>query len=103
MGARLELVCVVCAAPNSLDANFCKRCGARLMGNSEPPSAASSRAQSVQSSGVESAAVRLLAPQPDAVDGERKTVTALFADIKGSMKLMEGLIPSRRAPSSTQR
>jgi hypothetical protein len=33
--------------------------------------------------------------QPDAstVDGERKTVTALFADIKGSMELMEDLDP----------
>jgi class 3 adenylate cyclase len=27
----------------------------------------------------------------DATDGERKTVTALFADIKGSMDLMETL------------
>jgi len=26
-------------------------------------------------------------------DGERKTVTALFADIKGSTELMEGLDP----------
>jgi class 3 adenylate cyclase len=29
----------------------------------------------------------------DALDGERKTVTALFADIKGSMELMEDLDP----------
>jgi class 3 adenylate cyclase len=29
----------------------------------------------------------------DAPDGERKTVTALFADIKGSMELMEELDP----------
>lgn len=29
----------------------------------------------------------------DAADGERKTVTALFADIKGSMELMEDLDP----------
>jgi hypothetical protein len=27
------------------------------------------------------------------IDGERKTVTALFADIKGSMKLIEDLDP----------
>jgi class 3 adenylate cyclase len=30
---------------------------------------------------------------PDVTDGERKTVTALFADIKGSMELMEDLDP----------
>jgi class 3 adenylate cyclase len=29
----------------------------------------------------------------DAIDGERKTVTALFADIKGSTELMEDLDP----------
>jgi class 3 adenylate cyclase len=32
-------------------------------------------------------------PALDAPDGERKTVTALFADIKGSMELMEDLDP----------
>jgi class 3 adenylate cyclase len=30
---------------------------------------------------------------PHKLDGERKTVTALFADIKGSTELMEGLDP----------
>jgi len=30
------------------------------------------------------------------IDGERKTVTALFANIKGSMELMEDLAPTRR-------
>jgi class 3 adenylate cyclase len=93
-GARLELVCVACAAPNSFDANFCKRCGARLTGPSAPASAAPSRGvPSVQSSSGGSAPVRLLTPQSDVVDGERKTVTALFADIKGSMELMEDLDP----------
>jgi len=29
----------------------------------------------------------------DLVEGERKTVTALFADIKGSTELMESLDP----------
>ncbi len=28
-----------------------------------------------------------------ATDGERKTITALFADIKGSMAILEGLDP----------
>jgi class 3 adenylate cyclase len=32
-------------------------------------------------------------PAPENIDGERKTVTALFADIKGSMELMEDLDP----------
>jgi len=37
--------------------------------------------------------VRLEQAAEDASGGERKTVTALFADIKGSMDLMEGLDP----------
>ena len=32
-------------------------------------------------------------PAGDALEGERKTVTALFADIKGSMELIEDLDP----------
>jgi class 3 adenylate cyclase/tetratricopeptide (TPR) repeat protein len=42
------------------------------------------------------AGIRVTAQQGDAStasDGERKTVTALFADIKGSTELMEGLDP----------
>ena len=34
-------------------------------------------------------------------DGERKTITALFADIKGSMALLEELDPEERVASST--
>src|SRR6202022_2881762 len=39
--------------------------------------------------------IRVAREQPDAapLDGERKTVTALFADIKGSMELIEDLDP----------
>jgi hypothetical protein len=32
-------------------------------------------------------------PAPETLEGERKTVTALFADIKGSMELIEDLDP----------
>jgi len=34
-----------------------------------------------------------------ATDGERKTITALFADLKGSTALIEGLDPRKPAPS----
>jgi class 3 adenylate cyclase len=39
--------------------------------------------------------IRFVAEQTaaDVIDGERKTVTALFADIKGSMELMQDLDP----------
>jgi class 3 adenylate cyclase len=38
-----------------------------------------------------------------ATEGERKTVTALFADIKGSMELIEDLDPRMRAARSIPR
>jgi len=38
--------------------------------------------------------IRVLAEtEADVIDGERKTVTAMFADIKGSMELMQDLDP----------
>jgi len=85
-GARLERTCPSCGAPVSADARFCKRCGQGL--NTLPAAAAAPKATT-------HAGVRIVPEQPasDVVDGERKTVTALFADIKGSMELMEDLDP----------
>jgi len=43
------------------------------------------------------------AAEAQALEGERKLVTALFADIKGSMELMEDLIPKKPEPLSILR
>ena len=53
------------------------------------------RSASASSSGsaTESRAARLPADDETPPEGERKTVTALFADIKGSMDMMEELDP----------
>jgi class 3 adenylate cyclase len=53
-------------------------------------------AEVATSSPQESVSSVRVAPEsssPEALDGERKTVTALFADIKGSMELIEDLYP----------
>jgi predicted ATPase/class 3 adenylate cyclase len=85
-GAALAGRCARCGAENPGQFKFCGQCGAPL-GLQE---AADSR-PSAGGSGF----VRKLAPeQPTpAPSEERKTVTALFADIKGSMELMEELDP----------
>jgi class 3 adenylate cyclase len=44
-----------------------------------------------------------IASSAELADGERKTVTALFADIKGSMDLMEDLDPEEAARLSIRR
>src|SRR5712671_6303041 len=85
----LNQACPKCAHLNAPEAKFCAQCAVALGGRaaigSDAPDSPVSRG------GV------LIAPeQSDASatpDGERKMVTALFADIKGSTELMEDLDP----------
>jgi class 3 adenylate cyclase len=87
-GRKLGLLCPACKAPISSAARFCKKCGAGLN-----PASARSKPLATEESAASD--ISVLAPQTtaDVTDGERKTVTALFADIKGSMELMENLDP----------
>src|SRR5580704_11762293 len=84
-GARLELVCPTCKTLASLGARFCKKCGTAFAAtiDSHPTGPSESLIKVTADASSE----------PEALDGERKTVTALFADIKGSTELMEGLDP----------
>src|SRR5260370_6674039 len=79
-GARLEQTCPVCGAANQPEAKFCKKCGESLAQSGHPRG---------DSPPLPGSAARLTPPAADVSEGERKTVTALFADIKGSMELME--------------
>src|SRR6516165_6869789 len=83
-GRKLELHCPACKAPVSVGARFCRKCGTSLSATSISREAIATRSSS-------GAGIRLLAEQAtaDTIDGERKTVTAFFADIKSSMELME--------------
>ncbi len=86
-GANLELVCPSCAVANAPSSKFCRKCGARLIGDAAPARSADSMASN------KSVAITVLAEPESLPEGERKMVTALFADIKGSMELMEDLDP----------
>jgi class 3 adenylate cyclase/predicted ATPase len=79
--------CQKCAFENPPEARFCAQCATSLSGEAGQPSRATS---SSTPSGIR---VAVESSEPKAIDGERKTVTALFADIKGSMELMEDLDP----------
>ena len=85
-GAKLELICPACKASVSPGARFCKKCGTAI----GPTKAAASTTVSSPKSQILVAADGAAS---EAIDGERKTVTALFADIKGSTELMEDLDP----------
>ena len=88
-GNALTKVCAKCSAENPPTSDFCGKCGTPLdsragatVATSSPPGIASG--------------VRIAAEQADAsplIEGERKTVTALFADIKGSVELEQDLDP----------
>jgi class 3 adenylate cyclase/predicted ATPase len=78
--------CAKCGYENAPTAKFCGECAAPLTS-----SASRSLTQSI--SPLVSVALERTLADPAALDGERKTVTALFADIKGSMELMEDLDP----------
>jgi predicted ATPase/class 3 adenylate cyclase len=86
-GAPLVVTCPECGAINQPQERFCGDCGAGL-------STKNATAQSPASSGRAPAAAIIAERGPSiTADGERKTVTALFADIKGSTELMEDIDP----------
>jgi predicted ATPase/class 3 adenylate cyclase len=81
-GERLEHSCPACGAPVNIGARFCRRCGTQIGERSITPQSTKPLVRvGLEQSGSE------------IIDGERKTVTALFADIKGSMELTEDLDP----------
>jgi double zinc ribbon protein len=84
-GGALARSCPRCVAPNEAGDDFCGDCGASL---TPSPAAYTEPAKAAEP------AIRIASEASSAsLEGERKTVTALFADIKGSMELMEDLDP----------
>ena len=77
----LALVCPKCQAENPPGFKFCGQCTTALT-----PTVTRREAK-------QSAVTIREGDEATVVEGERKTVTMLFADIKGSMDLMEDLDP----------
>jgi class 3 adenylate cyclase/tetratricopeptide (TPR) repeat protein len=84
-GAPLANSCPKCGAENPPSKRFCGDCGAALA----PQNATHSAVSSSDTPKIAISGERT----PATTDGERKTVTALFADIRGSTELMEDLDP----------
>jgi len=83
-GAALANLCPQYGADNPAGKRFCGECGTAL----GAPAAAASAKKSNDSP------IRVAdTSAPENLEGERKTVTALFADIKGSTELMRDLDP----------
>src|SRR3989304_4684972 len=81
-GARLASVCSACGASNAPVQKFCGECGAALT-----PGAPAAKFASPESYTPKHLAEKILTSK-GALEGERKQVTVLFADLKGSMELL---------------
>jgi class 3 adenylate cyclase/tetratricopeptide (TPR) repeat protein len=74
MTAAPPFVCTACATPLAASAKFCSECG-QAVANAAPTTRRGGFAERILSASA-------------AVEGERKLVTVLFADLKGSIELM---------------
>src|ERR1700675_697072 len=87
-GNPLAKLCAKCRAENPPTSDFCGKCGTPLKNGAGAAAATSPP--------LEPASNVRVAPEnisPQALEGERKMVTALFADIKGSTELEQDLDP----------
>ncbi len=91
-GAALKRTCAKCGFENSAAAKFCGQCAAKLENGLSRSGETTDDNAPAQ---IDNAPAQIdnssIADQT--INGERKMVTALFADIKGSTELMAGLDP----------
>jgi predicted RNA-binding Zn-ribbon protein involved in translation (DUF1610 family) len=92
-GAKLVVLCAECGTANAPAHRFCKKCGQRL-GATAAHSPEATRFASPVSYMPKHLAQQILSSKT-ALEGERKQVTMLFADLKGSMELLADRIPKR--------
>ena len=90
-GAALTRVCPACDHANPPDHRFCGSCGAALQAT-EPEAPAATPSRDPRSYTPRHLADKILQSR-SALEGERKQVTVLFADVKGSMELAEQMGP----------
>ena len=84
-GARLELVCQACSHTNPAGSRFCNGCGKPL--DTAAASVPAPKFGSLHTYTPKHLAEKIITSK-SALEGERKQVTVLFADLKGSMELL---------------
>ena len=87
--------CSACGTPNPAGHKFCAECGAAL-----PSAPGPSKFGSAESYTPRHLAEKILTSR-SALEGERKQVTVLFADMKGSLELLADRDPEEARGSST--
>src|SRR5213594_19070 len=97
-GVRLDALCPACKHSNLPGSRFCNECGHQLVSDAHAPSGASAPPTSAQGSGIspivkvgytpKHLAEKILKAR-SALEGERRQVTVLFADLAGFSALAE--------------
>ncbi len=90
-GASLETMCPSCSCPNRPDAKYCRQCGGGLT-TGRAAVRSPTRFVSPRSYTPRHLAERILTTR-SAVEGERKQVTVLFADVENFTRLAHELDP----------
>ena len=91
-GTPLETACSSCGEANRRGAKFCKKCGQSLSRPGVATQSSAANTSQRQPPIPKHLAEKILAER-HTLEGERKQVTILFADIKDSTHLVEGLDP----------
>ncbi|MBI3029251.1 MAG: AAA family ATPase [Candidatus Rokubacteria bacterium] len=89
-GAKLVLACAQCGTANAPGHKFCKKCGQPLASAAQTP--IGTRFAAPEAYTPKHLAEKILTSK-SALEGERKQVTVLFADMKGSMELLSDRDP----------
>jgi hypothetical protein len=91
-GTPFALRCAGCGAELPAGAKFCLECGAAVVGAASERAAVAPARHSPRAPTSRHLADKIRQSK-SALEGERKQVTVLFADVKGSMELAEQLDP----------
>ena len=91
-GAAVAPRCASCGAELAVAAKFCAECGAKVAGAAREVTEKERPLRDARAYTPKHLADRILQSR-SALEGERKQVTVLFADVKGSMDLAETIDP----------
>src|SRR5262245_60772206 len=87
-GTELQGGCPACGADNPSGAKFCRKCGTVLQGSGSGVQGSEPRSSNAEPrTYTPKHLIDKVLTSRSALEGERKQVTVLFADVKGSLEL----------------
>ncbi|MFQ5953607.1 MAG: AAA family ATPase [Kiloniellales bacterium] len=92
-GAKMERACPACGTVVSPEARFCGACGHRIAQDAATPAQSPALKSERPERYTPSHLAERIRGSRGALEGERKQVTILFADLKGSLEMIEGADP----------